>query len=43
MEFRRANMHLSSQAPPSDFEWNVTDAEEVRQLVDAAHGTQQRA
>jgi hypothetical protein len=35
MEFRRPNMHLSAQALPSDFEWGVTDEQEVRRLVEA--------
>jgi len=33
MKYTRPNMHLSSTTPPSDYEWNVTDESEVRQLV----------
>jgi hypothetical protein len=31
--YRPANMHLSARAPPSDYEWDVTDELEARQLV----------
>lgn len=31
--YRPPNMHLSARTPPSDYEWDVTDELEARQLV----------
>jgi hypothetical protein len=40
MQFRQPQLMMSSQQPPSDYEWNVTDKQEVERILASMRETQ---